>query len=291
MKRMYKNFIFLLIAIMMSSFVYSGSKTNISSSELPAGGKKDKIVLIKTTYGDIKIRLYNETPIHRDNFIKLVSEGFYDSLLFHRVINNFMIQGGDPDSKNAKPEQTLGNGGPGYTLPAEFIPELFHKKGALAAAREDDRVNPEKRSSGSQFYIVQGKVYTDKELDVMEDRLNQNIKVDLIRNYILSPENSELKAKIDSLQRIKKYEDVNALVKEIEGDVKDDYDKADKFKFTDAQRKLYTTVGGTPHLDGAYTVFGEVIEGLDVIDKIAEVKTDKNNRPLEDVVMTIVVIQ
>ena len=280
-----------MIATLISSFAYSGYKTEKNCIKLPPSGNKDKIVLIKTAYGNIKIRLYNETPIHRDNFIKLVSEGFYDSLLFHRVINNFMIQGGDPDSKNAKKGQTLGNGGPGYTLPAEFKPDLFHKKGALAAAREGDRVNPEKRSSGSQFYIVQGKIYTPEELSVMEDRLNQNIKVDLIRKYIMAPENAKLKAKIDSLQKIKKYDEVNLLVKDIESAIKDDYDKADKFKFTEKQKELYTTIGGTPHLDGAYTVFGEVIEGLDVIDKIAEVKTDNNNRPLEDVVMSITVVQ
>ena len=290
MKRNYLIIIFIAIGLIFSSSLYSGEETIIKSKKLLSSGTKDKIVLIKTTFGDIKIKLYNETPIHRDNFIKLVSEGFYDSLLFHRVINDFMIQGGDPDSKNAKPEQRLGNGGPGYTLPAEFNPNLFHKKGALAAAREGDNVNPEKRSSGSQYYIAQGKVYTAKELEVMAERQNQQIKVELIREFITQPENSVMKSDIEKLQKEKKYEEVNKIVKEIEFEIQADYDKADKFEFTEKQIEMYTTIGGTPHLDGAYTVFGEVIEGLDVIDKIATVKVDESSRPLENVIMTIIVI-
>lgn len=291
MKRNYLFIIFIAIGLVFSSSLYSGEKTIIKSKKLLSTGTKDKIVLIKTTFGDIKIKLYNETPIHRDNFIKLVSEGFYDSLLFHRVITDFMIQGGDPDSKNAKLEQRLGNGGPGYTLPAEFNPNLFHKKGALAAAREGDNVNPEKRSSGSQYYIAQGKVYTVKELEVMAERQNQQIKVELIRKFITQPENSVMKADIEKLQNEKKYEEVNKIVKEIEFEIQADYDKADKFEFTEKQIEMYTTIGGTPHLDGAYTVFGEVIEGLDVIDKIAVVKVDKSSRPFENVIMTIIVIE
>jgi len=291
MKRNSLFIIFVTIGLIISSSLYSNELTINNSKELPSTEKKDKIVLIKTTYGDIKIKLYNETPIHRDNFIKLVSEGFYDSLLFHRVINSFMIQGGDPDSRNAKPGQRLGNGGPGYTLPAEFNATLFHKKGALAAAREGDNVNPEKRSSGSQYYIVQGKVYTADELNVMAERQNQKIKVDLIREFITKPENSEMKAKIEELQKQKKYDEVNKIVKEIEFEIQADYDKSDKFTFTEKQIEAYTTIGGTPHLDGAYTVFGEVIEGLDVIDKIAAAEIDKSNRPLEDIIMTIIIIE
>ncbi len=197
--------------------------------------EKETLVLIKTSYGNIKIKLYNETPKHRDNFIKLVQESYYNGTLFHRVINGFMIQGGDPDSKTAKPGQMLGNGGPGYTVPAEFDTTLYHKKGALAAARLGDNMNPQKESSGSQFYIVQGKTYKNEDLDMLEKRM--------------------------------------------------------KIHFSAAQRKMYTTVGGTPMLDQNYTVFGEVIEGLDVIDKIAAVKTAPGDRPLEDIKMEITIVK
>ncbi|NLJ81627.1 MAG: peptidylprolyl isomerase [Bacteroidales bacterium] len=188
---------------------------------------KEMQVKIETTKGVLIVKLYNETPQHRDNFIKLVSEKYYDGLLFHRVINAFMIQGGDPESKNAKEGQMLGNGGPNYTIPAEFNANLFHKKGALAAARTGDQMNPEKRSSGSQFYIVQGQVFNDEQLSYLSSRMGAT--------------------------------------------------------YSDTQKEIYKTIGGTPHLDGAYTVFGEVVSGLEIIDTIASVKTDGNNRPLEDI--------
>jgi cyclophilin family peptidyl-prolyl cis-trans isomerase len=184
-------------------------------------------VKIETTKGTITVMLYDKTPIHRDNFIKLAESGFYDGLLFHRVISSFMIQGGDPESKDASADKMLGNGGPGYTLPAEIVPEYFHKKGALAAARTGDQTNPQRRSSGSQFYIVQGKSYTDLQMDGMEKQMFT--------------------------------------------------------KFSKEQRDAYATTGGVPHLDAQYTVFGEVIEGLDVIDKIAAVEKGANDRPVEDV--------
>jgi cyclophilin family peptidyl-prolyl cis-trans isomerase len=196
--------------------------------------KKDRKrdVLLQSNYGDIVVRLYDSTPLHRDNFLKLVKTGYYDSVLFHRVIQNFMIQSGDPNSKQAKPGEPLGNGGPGYTIPAEFRPTIFHKKGVIAAARMGDNVNPEKASSGSQFYIVQGKIFTDAGLDSVETfRLNGR-------------------------------------------------------KIPPEQREVYKTIGGTPHLDQGYTVFGEVVKGLDVVDKIAAVQTSKatdRDRPLEDV--------
>jgi len=185
-----------------------------------------QMVLITTDYGDMKIKLYDATPQHRDNFLKLAGSGFYDSLLFHRVIKGFMIQGGDPLSKNAPSGQMLGNGDNGYTIPAEFNDSIFHKKGALAAARTE---NPAKASSGCQFYIVQGSVYNEDQLNMMEKQTGK--------------------------------------------------------KFSAAQRKAYSTVGGTPFLDGAYTVYGEVVSGLDVIDKIAAVQTAPGDRPVTDVRM------
>ena len=188
---------------------------------------KETMILMETTLGSMKIKLYDQTPTHRDNFVKLVKEGCYNGLLFPRVISEFMIQGGDPDSKNADSTKRLGSGGPDYTIPAEILPQFYHKKGALAAARTGDQMNPQRRSSGSQFYIVQGKVYKQSELDMLKQRAGMVFS----------------KEQIDS----------------------------------------YTTVGGVPHLDAQYTVFGEVIEGLDIIDKIAAVKCGSNDRPATDV--------
>lgn len=191
-------------------------------------------VQIHTDYGDMKIKLYNETPLHKQNFIDLVKKSYYDGTLFHRVISGFMIQGGDPDSKNAVPGQPLGMGGPSYTIPAEFSPNFIHKKGALAAARQGDAVNPKKASSGSQFYIVQGKGLSDAELSMMESRKG--------------------------------------------------------IKYTEEQKKIYRESGGTPFLDMDYTVFGEVVEGLDVIDKIAAVQKGNSDRPVNDIKMTITIL-
>lgn len=206
--------------------------TNINAQTKPAKPAADPVVQITTDYGVIKIKLYNDTPKHRDNFLKLTKEGYYDGSLFHRVIKNFMIQGGDPNSKTAKPGQMLGSGDIGYTIPAEFNPKLIHKKGALCAARTE---NPEKASSGCQFYIVVGQILTDSELDRMD------------------------------AQR--------------------------QVKYTNDQRNIYKTIGGTPFLDMNYTVYGEVISGLEVVDKISQVKTAPGDRPLTDVKMTVKLIK
>ena len=195
-------------------------------------GSKESLVLIETEYGNMKVLLYDHTPIHKENFLKLAEEGFYDDLLFHRVMKGFMIQGGDPDSKGAAPGVVLGGGGPGYMIDAEIGSPHF--KGSLAAARTPDQVNPEKKSSGSQFYIVQGNPLNDNLLNMWEQRKG--------------------------------------------------------VKYTEAQRNLYKEVGGRPDLDMEYTVFGEVVEGFDVIDKIAEVATDRSNRPAKDIKMTVKVL-
>jgi len=214
----------ILACTLFAGFIVFGQKDSVVTKK---DRKKD--VLLQTSYGDIVIRLSDSTPLHRDNFLKLVKAHYYDSVLFHRVIRNFMIQGGDPNSKHAKPGEPLGEGGPDYTIPAEFRTTLFHKKGVIAAARDN---NPEKASSGSQFYIVQGKVFTDAGLDSVETyRLNGR-------------------------------------------------------KIPTEQREVYKTIGGTPHLDQNYTVFGQVVKGLDVVDRIASVPTSKGqdrDRPLEDV--------
>ena len=218
-----------VVALLSSLIVFSAAAQKDSTIK-----KKDRKrdVLMQTTMGDMVIRLSDSTPLHRDNFLKLVKVGFYDSLLFHRVIKYFMIQGGDPNSKRAEAGKPLGDGSPGYTVPAEFRKTLFHKKGALAAARMGDNINPAKESSGSQFYIAQGKVFTDAGLDSVETfRLNGR-------------------------------------------------------KIPAEQREVYKTIGGTPHLDQGYTVYGEVVKGLDVVDKIAAVQTSRGqdrDRPLQDV--------
>ena len=198
--------------------------------------QRPKMVKIETTLGTIKVMLYDETPQHRDNFLKLVKEEFYEGVLFHRVIKDFMIQAGDPESKTADSLAQLGAGGLGYTVPAEIeFPKFYHKRGALAAARQGDMVNPERKSSSCQFYIVQGKTFTDAELDQMEKRLQYQLRM------------------------------------------------KEPFKYTEEQRIAYKTFGGTPHLDGQYTVFGEVVEGFDVLQKISEVKTGRADRPREDI--------
>lgn len=218
MKKISFLVIFFAAAFLSSAQVATNQKVNKA---------KGTMIEMVTSQGKIALRLYDETPLHRDNFLKLVENHTYDGLLFHRVIKNFMVQAGDPKSRDAKPGQPLGDGTLGYTVPAEFRPNLIHKRGALCAARQGDQVNPKKASSATQFYIVQGQVWDDKTLDMMEQRFGK--------------------------------------------------------KFTAEQRKVYTTVGGTPHLDGDYTVFGEVVDGMDVINKIAEMPCDRMDRPVEDV--------
>jgi len=220
---------FLCMAIIATAFHVNAQEAAKSSSTAKS---KDKIVQLTTDYGTMKIKLYNETPKHRDNFIKLASEGFYNGTLFHRVIKTFMLQGGDPDSKNAPAEKQLGSGSNGSTVPAEFNDAFIHKKGALAAARTE---NPTKASSDCQFYIVQGKPVTDEELNSIESRTGK--------------------------------------------------------KYTPEQRAVYKATGGTPFLDHSYTVYGEVIEGMDVIDKIAAAQTKPGDRPVKDIKMTMKVIQ
>lgn len=247
---------------------------------------KEKLAVIKTEFGDIKVKLYDDTPKHRDNFVKLVGEGFYTDLLFHRVINKFMIQGGDPNSRNAAPGVQLGNGNPGYTIPAEILPDHFHKKGVLAAARLGGPRNPMKESSGSQFYIVQGVVFRPGQLDTLEITMNSRRKDQLLRENFeaAKPQINEFQAKNDK-------PGFDLLVARIREKVDSVYATMAPFKLTPEQRQAYTTVGGYPSLDGDYTVFGEVVEGLEVIDKIAVVETDAANRPKADVRMKIELVK
>ena len=222
------TFLLVFFSFFFCTFAQNVDKQKKSSDEV-------YYVKIETTYGNMVVKLYNETPKHRDNFLKLVNDGTYNGLLFHRVIKDFMIQGGDPNSRNAQKGQMLGDGELGYTIPAEFVPTLYHKKGALAAARQSDMVNPKKESSSCQFYIVQGNKWDANRLSMVEQRMGKT--------------------------------------------------------FTAEQAEVYATLGGTPFLDGDYTVFGEVVEGMEVIDKIAAVQTDVNDRPQEDVKMKMTVLK
>lgn len=244
-------------------------------------------VIIKTTEGDIKVRLYNETPLHRDNFIKLAKEGYFDGTLFHRVIKDFMIQGGDPDSKNAPKGKMLGTGGPDYTIPAEFVyPQLYHKRGALSAARLGDEVNPERKSSGSQFYIVWGKTYKNAELKQLEKQMAMQ-QEQTIFNALAKEHHNE----IMDLRRNRNRQGLMELQDKLIAETKAKCNETGSPKFTEEQVKTYTTIGGTPFLDNQYTVFGEVEEGLDVVERIQNCETLRGDRPKEDISMTIEIIE
>ena len=233
------------------------------------------VLTISTTMGDVKIRLYDDTPLHRDNFLKLVGENYYDSVLFHRVIRDFMVQTGDPDSKNAKPGQHLGAGSPDYTIPAEIRPNHVHKYGALAAARTGDNVNPERRSSASQFYIVTGNVYSERQLRSMAERMADQERQMYFQNLV-----REHGADIRAMQEAKDSVGLENLRQKL---IAQTMANVQPTTYTDEVLKVYSTSGGSPHLDGQYTVFGEVIDGMDVIEKIQAVKTDGMDRPVEDV--------
>ena len=240
--------------------------------------EKRTLVKLETTMGNITVALYNETPKHRDNFIKLVKEGVYDSTLFHRVIKQFMIQAGDPDSKNASDTAMLGSGDVGYTIPAEFNPKFFHKKGVLAAARQGDDVNPEKASSGCQFYIVTGRKFTEPQLLGMENKINEQREEALF--------DSLARQHMKEIYKMRKAGDNAGLLElqdTLEAQARELADKEEKFLFTPEQIKAYSTIGGAPHLDGSYTVFGEVTEGMEVVDNIEIAKTNRADRPIENI--------
>lgn len=264
-----KNIIFSLIAC----FTLIGLFPSMAQTTIPVDGPE---VEIKTTMGDVIVKLYNDTPLHRDNFLKLVKEGYYEGLLFHRVIDNFMVQGGDPDSKDAPAGKMLGSGNPGYTIEAEIdYPRHYHKYGALAAARTGDAMNPERRSSGSQFYIVTGNKYAPSQLDAMAQQQVMGRRQELF-NRLASEQSDSIRAMQEAgdqegLDRLR-----DELVKKVEAEIP-------AVPIDENVARDYTTIGGTPHLDGQYTVFGEVIKGMDVIEKIQKVETDRNDRPAEDV--------
>lgn len=266
----------LLIFSLLFTFFVSCSKESDSS-------KTDDIAIITTEFGELHVRLYDETPIHKENFLKLAREGFYDSTTFHRVIEGFMIQGGDPNSKDANPMND-GQGGPGYTIDAEFNDRFIHKKGAIAAARLGDQANPEKKSSGSQFYVVHGQPVPSIQLDQMQTQRNEFTRQDMIRQYVQSPENAELLEKLQSFYSQGNQDSVAAIIERVEPIATEGYVP---FTYSEADRAVYAEQGGAPFLDGNYTVFGEIIRGLDIVDSIAVQETGPADRPAEDIQMTV----
>lgn len=285
---------FVSVALLATAAVVAGNETNGSpqvsekvimteptTDSVPAG----PTLQIETTAGPIKIRLYDDTPLHRDNFLKLAKEGYYDGVLFHRVIKDFMVQTGDPDSKNAQPGAMLGAGSPDYTIPAEFVyPKHYHKFGALAAARTGDDMNPERRSSGSQFYIVTGKKYLPAQLSRMEEMSVQK----QLQAYFMNLQ----RQKMDTIRALRLAKDSVGLENLRQELIRETEANVTPVTMTEQQVRDYTTIGGTPHLDGQYTVFGEVLEGMDIIDKIQNAQTDGHDRPLEDIkIVSVKVIE
>jgi len=252
------------------------------------GTAQERIVLISTNLGDMKFKLYDDTPKHRDAFIQLAKESYYDGTLFYRVIQNFLIQGGSRSSRNAPPGKRIGYGDPDKTVDDEIRLNHFHKKGALCAPRQPDEVNPYKQSDISQFYIVKGQVFTPGQLDTMELAVNRPIRQKIYDQIITEP----VREKLKQLKEEKKVSEFRDLADKLKKDIDAEYHmQTGILEFSEQKRKAYTTIGGYPELDGKYTIFGECIEGFDVIDKIASLKTDKNNRPLQDVKITVKILK
>lgn len=249
---------------------------------------QSRIVEISTNYGDMQFRLYDDTPKHRNAFIELANQGYYDGTLFYRVIENFLIQGGSKSSRNAPPGKRIGYGDPDKTVDDEILPHYFHKKGSLCAPRQPDEVNPFKQSDISQFFVIKGSVHTEGELDTMEMAVNVPIRKKIVQKY-MTP---EVREQLKQLKEEKKVKEFRELANEVKANIETDYSlEPGVLEFSEAQREAYTTVGGYPELDGKYTIFGECISGFDVIDKIAALKTDSNNRPYTDVKIKVTVIK
>lgn len=302
----------LFLILLFGSVLLNPVKAQISS--IYEDSAKTALILIETPKGPIKLRLFNQTPMHRDMFLKLASEGFYDSLLFHRVIDGFMIQGGDPDSKKAKPGKLLGDGdvikwkafefnGPFFEFPYLMLPyfdwiipeinkDIFHKRGMLAAARESDDKNPLKKSSACQFYITQGRgPLSDRDLELYEYRINRAMRTGLKDSMMSLPQYADIKTKYNAYKTEKKNDSLMLLDKKLDSLIAPLYQKKPHYTFSEEQKKVYKRVGGTPHLDGNYTIYGEVIYGMDVVDSIAKVGTDKNDRPDIDIRMKVTVLR
>ena len=277
-----------IIAILaFTGFSCTSADSSLNQTEtiplFPTENRTEEIAVISTKFGEMIVRLYDATPEHKANFLKLAKEGFYDSTTFHRIIEGFMVQGGDPNSKDDNLRND-GQGGPGYTLPAEIVRGYIHKKGALAAARMGNDTNPDMRSSGSQFYIVHGRQRTERDVDQLLAQANNNIEQGLISTYVGSPENTEVKQRIDQAIMDGNTGIVSEIITEIKPLATKDFEP---LVYTPQQREVYMTQGGVPYLDGSYTVFGEVVQGLAVVDSIVQVKKSYADRPLEDIPMIV----
>jgi len=260
-----------------------------SNESLKAQNKStNSIILIETNLGNIKLMLYKETPKHRKNFLQLIENKHFDGTLFYRVIDDFVLQGGSQDSRNASPGRQIGYGGSNRTIESEFRPQFFHKRGALAAARQPDKVNVFKESDVSQFYLAQGRVYTLEELTAMERAVNKPLRKQIVKRYLTPKKRQSL----DSLKKLNKTKEFREIANKIKSNISFDFESStEKLIFSEAQKLAFTTVGGVPHLDKNYTVFGEVISGFKVMDKIAKLKTDKHDRPYNDVKMKVRILK
>ena len=273
--------------LVFTGFSCTSADSSVNQTEMiplfPTENRTEEVAVISTKFGEMIVRLYDATPEHKANFLKLAKEGFYDSTTFHRIIEGFMVQGGDPNSKDDNLRND-GQGGPGYTLPAEIVRGYIHKKGALAAARMGNDTNPDMRSSGSQFYIVHGRQRTERDVDQLLAQANNNIEQGLISTYVGSPENTEVKQRIDQAIMNGNTGIVSEIITEIKPLATKDFEP---LVYTPQQREVYMTQGGVPYLDGSYTVFGEVVQGLAVVDSIVQVKKSYADRPLEDIPMIV----
>lgn len=287
MRHKYISVLIALAAVMSLAFgVKAGSSDDVTTSDKQDNMTQDLSnttrVLLETTFGEIELALYNETPQHRDNFVKLVNDGTYNGVLFHRVIKDFMVQTGDPSSRTATVDALLGEGGPGYDIPAEIVyPKFFHKRGALAAAREGDETNPERKSSGSQFYIVTGRRFSEYQLEKMLERIVNQEKA-MIFNQLAASRRSEIEA-VQAMGDEMALKGLQGIIAAEAEKIYNENHKDNPFSFTPEQVAAYSTIGGAPHLDGQYTVFGEVVKGMDVVDKIQNVTTGAHDRPVDDV--------
>ncbi len=287
MRHKYISVLIALAAVMSLAFgVKAGSSDDVTTSDKQDNMTQDLSnttrVLLETTFGEIELALYNETPQHRDNFVKLVNDGTYNGVLFHRVIKDFMVQTGDPSSRTATADALLGEGGPGYDIPAEIVyPKFFHKRGALAAAREGDETNPERKSSGSQFYIVTGRRFSEYQLEKMLERIVNQEKA-MIFNQLAANRRSEIEA-VQAMGDEMALKGLQGIIAAEAERIYNENHKDNPFSFTPEQVAAYSTIGGAPHLDGQYTVFGEVVKGMDVVDKIQNVTTGAHDRPVDDV--------
>jgi cyclophilin family peptidyl-prolyl cis-trans isomerase len=284
-----RSLLFFCLALLTAGAHTACAQTPAKTYEVPV----ISVSVDGKSQGKIVLWLHEETVLHRENFLKLAKEGYYNGTTFHRVIQGFMVQGGDPNSKNDDPNDD-GQGGPGYTIQAEFYPQYVHTRGALAAARQGDQVNPQRRSSGSQFYIVQGRKATDSELAQLEPRVQQQLFSFWLQNVYLDKAENKWIREFDWQGLFQSNPDsAKALERKVITDAESGYTKAGftPFTYTEAMRKAYAEQGGAPHLDGQYTVFGQVLEGMEVVDWIAQQPTEAPDRPLKDVVITVEVIK